>query len=145
MRIIRVLKAFPTGLGLLMLTVTLLPVDNWWLGLTVGPWNDPKGDILIVLGADSLADILGGASYWRSVYAARVWREGGFQKMVISGGSAGGHLSLMLATRGGPGKGDAADPIDRESSAVQAVAMLIGWFSRACRFGISITLAMRRH
>jgi acetyl esterase/lipase len=41
----------------------------------------------------------------------------------VSGGSAGGHLSLMLATRGGPGPADAADPIDRESSAVQAVAI----------------------
>ena len=41
----------------------------------------------------------------------------------VTGGSAGGHLSLMLATRGGPGRGDAADPIDRESSAVQAVAI----------------------
>ena len=41
----------------------------------------------------------------------------------VSGGSAGGHLSLMLATRGGPGTADAADPVDRMSSAVQAVAI----------------------
>ena len=41
----------------------------------------------------------------------------------VTGGSAGGHLSLMLATRGGPGPGDAPDPVDRESSAVQAVAI----------------------
>ena len=36
------------------------------------------------------------------------------------GASAGGHLSLTLATQGGPGPADAKDPIDRESSAVQA-------------------------
>jgi len=41
----------------------------------------------------------------------------------VAGGSAGGHLSLMLATRGGPGAAEAPDPIDRESSAVQAVAI----------------------
>ncbi len=41
----------------------------------------------------------------------------------VTGGSAGGHLSLMLATRGGPGPADADDPVDRESSAVQAVAI----------------------
>ena len=35
------------------------------------------------------------------------------------GGSAGGHLSLTLATMGGPGKADAQDPVDRESSAIQ--------------------------
>lgn len=40
----------------------------------------------------------------------------------VAGGSAGGHLSLLLGTRGGPGKSDAKDPVDRESSAVQAVA-----------------------
>ena len=41
----------------------------------------------------------------------------------VTGGSAGGHLSLMLATRGGAGRPDAPDPADRESSAVQAVAI----------------------
>lgn len=41
----------------------------------------------------------------------------------VTGGSAGGHLALMLATRGGPGAADALDPIDRESSGVQAVAI----------------------
>ena len=41
----------------------------------------------------------------------------------VTGGSAGGHLALMLATRGGPGRPDAADPIDHESSSVQAVAI----------------------
>ncbi|HOW65561.1 MAG TPA: alpha/beta hydrolase [Candidatus Paceibacterota bacterium] len=44
-------------------------------------------------------------------------------RLGVTGGSAGGHLSLMLATRGGPGSADAPDPIDRESSAVQAVAI----------------------
>jgi acetyl esterase/lipase len=40
----------------------------------------------------------------------------------ITGGSAGGHLSLTMGTQGAPGKTEAKDPIDRESSAVQAVA-----------------------
>jgi acetyl esterase/lipase len=40
----------------------------------------------------------------------------------ITGSSAGGHLSLMLGTQGGPGLADSKDPVDRESSAVQAVA-----------------------
>ena len=43
-------------------------------------------------------------------------------KLGVSGGSAGGHLSLILGTQGGPGKPEAKDPVDRESSAVQAVA-----------------------
>jgi len=44
-------------------------------------------------------------------------------RLGVTGGSAGGHLSLMLATRGGPGAVDANDPVDRQSSAVQAVAI----------------------
>ena len=70
--------------------VTSLPIDNVWIPAVSGPWTDPKGDILVVLGADSLADLIGGSSYWRSVYAARVWREGGFRQVVISGGTSNG-------------------------------------------------------
>lgn len=40
----------------------------------------------------------------------------------ICGISSGGHLSLTMGTQGGPGKADAKDPVDRASSAVQAVA-----------------------
>jgi acetyl esterase/lipase len=43
-------------------------------------------------------------------------------RIAVVGGSSGGHLSLMLATRGGPGPADAPDEVDRESSAVQCVA-----------------------
>jgi acetyl esterase/lipase len=43
-------------------------------------------------------------------------------KIGVSGGSAGGHLSLTLATQGGPGDPKAKDPIDQESSVVQCVA-----------------------
>jgi acetyl esterase/lipase len=45
------------------------------------------------------------------------------KRLGVTGGSAGGHLSLLLATRGGPGLAQTADPIDRESCAVQAVAI----------------------
>lgn len=44
------------------------------------------------------------------------------ERLGITGGSAGGHLSLMQGMAGGPGKADAKDPIDRLSSRVQAVA-----------------------
>lgn len=44
-------------------------------------------------------------------------------RLGVTGGSAGGHLSLMLATTGKPGPPDVDDPVDRESSDVQAVAI----------------------
>lgn len=43
-------------------------------------------------------------------------------RLGVSGGSAGGHLSLMLGAYGGPGNADAKDPVDRASSEVEAVA-----------------------
>jgi acetyl esterase/lipase len=45
-------------------------------------------------------------------------------KLGISGGSAGGHLSLTMGVKGGPGAPDAKDPVDRQSSAIQAIACL---------------------
>jgi acetyl esterase/lipase len=57
------------------------------------------------------------------------------QKLGVTGGSAGGHLSLMLVTRGGPGNPKAPDPVDRESSAVNAAAVFypptdyLNWFA----------------
>ena len=44
-------------------------------------------------------------------------------KLGITGSSAGGHLSLMIATRGSVGDPAAKDTVDRESSAVQAAAV----------------------
>jgi acetyl esterase/lipase len=44
------------------------------------------------------------------------------RRLGVTGASAGGHLSLTLGTQGGPGAADAKDPVDRETSSVQAVA-----------------------
>jgi acetyl esterase/lipase len=44
-------------------------------------------------------------------------------RLGVAGGSAGGHLSLMLATRGGPGPVEPTDAIDAASSTVQAAAV----------------------
>lgn len=41
-------------------------------------------------------------------------------RLGVLGSSSGGHLTLSIATRGGPGKADSSDPVERESSAVQA-------------------------
>jgi acetyl esterase/lipase len=43
-------------------------------------------------------------------------------RLGLTGGSAGGHLSLTMATQGEPGDPKAKDPVERESSEVQCVA-----------------------
>ena len=54
---------------------------------------------------------------------AKEWHITG-DKLGVMGGSAGGHLSLVLATQGGKGDEKDKDEINRDSSAVQAVACL---------------------
>jgi acetyl esterase/lipase len=44
------------------------------------------------------------------------------ERLGVLGSSSGGHLALMIGTRGEQGPADAKDPVDRESSAVGAVA-----------------------
>src|ERR1035438_6773771 len=41
----------------------------------------------------------------------------------ITGSSSGGQLALMIATQGGNGMSNAPDPVDRESSAIEAAAV----------------------
>jgi uncharacterized SAM-binding protein YcdF (DUF218 family) len=78
------------AIGFLYVLVSATPIDRWWIRFLAGPWNDPKGDVLIVLGADSVKDVIGAGSYWRSVYAVRVWRDGGFREVIVCGGPSGG-------------------------------------------------------
>jgi uncharacterized SAM-binding protein YcdF (DUF218 family) len=86
-RITAALKVALTLLGLMVLVVTATPVGSWYARTLAGPWNDPDGDILIVLGADDPNDgYIGAATYWRSVYGARAWREGHFRTIVVCGG-----------------------------------------------------------
>lgn len=69
------------------LAVTLTPVTRWAARWLAGPWQDPQGDVLIVLGGSLLdQDLIGVNSYWRAVYASLAWREGVFRHVVISGG-----------------------------------------------------------
>jgi uncharacterized SAM-binding protein YcdF (DUF218 family) len=78
-------------LGLFVVLVTFTPLDNWWATLLAGPWNDPHGDILIVLGGSVIdGGTIGVSTYWRSVYAVLTWKEGGFREIVVSGGGVEG-------------------------------------------------------
>jgi len=83
------------ALGLLVVVVTFTPLLRWWTAALAGPWQNPRGEILIVLGAESTGgDLLGRSSYWRSVYAVLLWRQGGVRRILISGAGAPGDLPV---------------------------------------------------
>lgn len=68
---------------------------------------------------DAVADLNRAVRYIR-VHAADYDVDA--TRLGITGGSAGGHLSLMIGVAGGDGVADHADPVERASSRVQAVA-----------------------
>jgi len=77
------------AVGLLWAIATLTPANRVWINWLRGPWGEARGDILVVLGNAVLDDgTIGDSSYWRSVYAARAWRNGGFRQVWISGQEA---------------------------------------------------------
>ena len=82
---------------LLILTTPVVRLFGWTLG---GPMNDPRGDVLIILGG-SLLDpgLIGMNSYWRSIYGTLAWQEGGFRHVIVTGG--------------GLDKGSIAEPMKR--------------------------------
>src|SRR5689334_2043149 len=75
--------------GLLVLVVSLTPVVKIFAWMLDGGGDyHAKGDVLVLLSGSTLeSGIMGESSYWRAVYAVQAWREGGFQKIVITGGS----------------------------------------------------------
>ncbi len=89
-KLLRVVWHALTVLGLLMVVVTLVPVDSWYATALAGEWNDPRGDTLIVLGGGTVGEegLIGLGSYWRTVYAVRAWRQGRFRQMIITGEGA---------------------------------------------------------
>ncbi len=77
-----------TALALLFLFVTFTPAVEFPARWLAGPWADPKGQTLIVLGGSVLEDgTMGLSSYWRAVYAARAFRRDGFRCLLVTGGS----------------------------------------------------------
>jgi uncharacterized SAM-binding protein YcdF (DUF218 family) len=79
--------------------VAFTPVAPWYARILGDNWTDADGDILIVLGADGEPDgLIGGYSYWRCVYAARAWRDGHFQRIVVSGGPIQGSRYSIAST-----------------------------------------------
>ncbi len=79
--------------------VAFTPIAPWYARILAGNWTDSDGDVLIVLGADGESDgLVGASSYWRCIYAVRAWRQGHFQRIVVSGGPIEGSSYTIAST-----------------------------------------------
>jgi uncharacterized SAM-binding protein YcdF (DUF218 family) len=86
-KLLRLVKGAVTGLGLLVLIVTVTPIDKWWARKLAGEGYYSDGDVLVVLGGATFAD--GGMdwnSYLRTRYAGQIYRAGAFKQVIVSGG-----------------------------------------------------------
>lgn len=92
----RWLLIFLAAVGLLFVLVSFTPLTAQWARLLAQPWQDPRGEVLIVLGSDRVDDMIGYSSYWRSVYAVWAFREGGFRRVVVSGGPGGAAVAVAM-------------------------------------------------
>ncbi len=104
MRLFRILRTLLALWGGLWVVATVTPVNRWYATRLAGNWNQPKQGVLIVLSADSLGQgMIGMASYWRATYAYWVWRDGQFDRLVISGGSGiAQEMKAFLVSQGVP-------------------------------------------
>ncbi len=84
------------GVGVLFLVICFTPLTTWWAHALARPWESPRGDVLIVLGGDRVDDMLGYSSYWRSVYAIWAYRQGGFRRVLLSGGPGGAAVAAAM-------------------------------------------------
>ena len=85
-------------IGFLVVFTTLFPVARWWALWLASPWEDSRGDTLIVLSGSSNDEFIGYNTYLRCQYATMAWREGGFKKVIVSGGPAGSPQALSMKT-----------------------------------------------
>jgi uncharacterized SAM-binding protein YcdF (DUF218 family) len=86
------------AVGLLVAVVTLTPLVQWWARVYCGPIDDPKGDVLIVLGAAvDTQGMISYSAYLRCQYAINAWRSGGFRQMLITGGTAEHPVAARMA------------------------------------------------
>lgn len=109
------------ALGFLHAVVSFTPLLGWWARALAGPWDDPPGQVLIVPGAEANADTIGISSYWRSIYAVRLWREGGVRHIVVSGG--GGIAERMKEFMVGSGVPESAVLVEGRSTSTRENAL----------------------
>ena len=100
-----------SGLGL---ATTKALLDEGYTVFAVVHGSQPRFTVLEI--AEDMHRAVRWIRHHAADYSVRPDRFG------VTGSSAGGHLSLTLGTQGHDGDPKAKDPIDRESSRVQAVA-----------------------
>ncbi len=114
--VFRVAARALAAIGAFVVLVTFTPLCSWYSRVLAGPWKDPPGDILIVLsGSSAEGAAIGLNSYWRAVYAARAYREGGFTRVVVCGTPASRQMRDFLVFSGVPARAIRTEELSRNT------------------------------
>src|SRR5437660_11236800 len=90
-------------IGLTLVLVTFSPVTSIYAKWLAGPWTDPEGPVLVVLGGASMEEgIIGENTYWRAVYALRAYRKSHFPLVILTGAQAAHDMRDFLTFQGVP-------------------------------------------
>ena len=117
-------------LGLLVMIVCLTPAVSWYGRMLAGPWADPDGNTLIVLGASRIEPgIIGRDTYWRVVYGLRAYRGHGFDRILLSGAEVSESMRDYLAFQGVPQEKIHVETrsLSTRENALFAQPLLAGW------------------
>ena len=83
-------------LGLLVVLVTVTPLAPWWAARPHWPVDQPERRHSHRSGGSILGNgMIGNSSYWRAIYGALSYREGGFREVVVSGGGEPGPIAIQ--------------------------------------------------
>jgi uncharacterized SAM-binding protein YcdF (DUF218 family) len=95
--------------GTLLLAITFTPMVQWTASRLGAAWGDPEGDVLVVLGAETVqypgfpsGMIIGESTYWRVLHAIYVWRQGHFRTMLVCGRGSAATVKPILIAYGVP-------------------------------------------
>lgn len=95
--------------GALLLSVLFTPLVPWAERMIAMPWTGGDRGVLIVLSGTSVTysdaasrQMIGLNTYWRVVHAIYAWRNGHYQKILISGSGSDQAIRPLLIANGIP-------------------------------------------
>lgn len=89
--LLRTVRLLLAALGAVVLLVTCTPLVSWVAArMTGGNWTgERRGTMIVLHGAGIDEEFVGHNAYLRAMYAARYFREGKFDRVIVSGAGAG--------------------------------------------------------
>lgn len=90
---------------LLLVLITFTPFVSWYARRLATSWNDPDGDILIVLAGGALESegFPAEDTMLRCLYGVRAYRAGHFRQVIVAGFQTSRFMRNLLACDGVPG------------------------------------------